>query len=1493
MNYNAIPLSKRLANMGSTINRTQNMQNKEEELPVSEVANQTIDWSGNLNITDPETGYTPMMGSAMNNNSYTIRVLVERGADLHFKDPFRGRTALHIASKFGQNEAVEQLLHFGALINCVDNAGMTPLMHAAKCGHFHTVTLLMDMGSNPNMQDNAGWGAMHHAAKYGHKNILNLLAERGAILRLEDHVEKKTPLIIAAQYGRKESCKILIDKGSDVNFSTVTEGVTALMMAAKEGHKGTVLTLLDCGAQVNQHDIFGWTATHFAASWGRKETVGLLATYGKADLNFQVRSKQSQLAFMNLKNTNTKDGKPNKSKGGKSGGFDLNADEFGVAGVGAGGETPLVVATKGSQIDVINVLIDCGARLDRKSIIDGKTAVAIAAMLGMTASLECLLFRGANVNIPDSQGRTPLMLAAIAGQTGTTSQLLNCFADINCLDNEGETAMDLARKAGTKDAFLEGILASGPLAKANIVPWLEIELPRMKRGSKSGGPSVFMNSLLYDKHGLYQGLLQRSPDCDVYLVHCLVMVAVACKKAADQSPLDRDDLLRKVEVIDKMLNACMSAQALFIDENLGNTLLINKAALTADGAGQNFRTELLAPAFASGPLALCIENQLTNMLNVPQLRYHLGRIFLCCLRDPGPKFYGVGGRKITSYFLRPRYCPAFRFLGEGLSKLALLVFVALVTMDRDGDLTQFHSLVDQNLLKLEAAIMALIISVIIYEVGQIEEKRWAVSASIAFDFKELERTRFRSIFSHFFQDVWRTCDLVSYVLILLWALNKVIISGYSALIISKTTIVPAMPTHTNEDGRIALALAALPLSVGLMRYPCTFFESFGQLLWTIFLHTQDLFKLLVVFAVTCLAFGIAFCGIFANINYGDGPSGTGIEQFSSITSTFRTLFELIFRNFDLTMFDNLEKPQLGILGISMVVMFMLWTVCILFNMIIARIMATHEDYCNRALRMWMLVKARQVQQYLLVFESSPMCMLPPPFNLIPSALYIPHVLYTWRARLYSHRTHCISLAGTVCDKLLFIVFLVPAALVDYLSLLSKSISTGAYITFTFSLLACPIMIVFNIFCLLLKFLNDPVTTLIVKSRLSDGRLRITYGGSRDTTECIGLREKKVVKKARTMPEPSRGSFGQLWGGGGGGGDKQKKGATNSKTKANNKIKPTRKGAKDVTNANNNRDSSSSSSSVDGSISQPRLPASIGGKGTRVLPILRYNEGIYAPVSVAEGKDGGVNTLQGEDVKDGGDSLIIGGDGGGSLPGARLDEESVGDMDDGASVATSLEGGGKRKGLNDGAASVTAESIDDGSVISRVTDDEGSLQRGANNGPNNNNNENYVTLENSNLALSFTPGVTSFVRVPKQHLSLDFPPNRFPRLFLSSERTKIFQPSLPEFLVDDYTAALNENSDRLRGLADQLLTRLGQIEKRQEDQMKDVFEMLVVLMNMTRKVDNQSSGQSIVGDNGSVGLGLGLGLADQSMNFGGGDGNSYFSHGRNEQHKYTHAHIFSP
>lgn len=52
----------------------------------------------------------------------------------------------------------------------------------------------------------------------------------------------------------------------------------------------------------------------------------------------------------------------------------------------------------------------------------------------------------------------------------------------------------------------------------------------------------------------------------------------------------------------------------------------------------------------------------------------------------------------------------------------------------------------------------------------------------------------------------------------------------------------------------------------------------------------------------------------------------------------------------------------------------------------------------------------------------------------------------------------------------------------------------------FLILLAPLGIVNCIGCLLIKFLYEPYAKLIVKSRISDGRLRVSYGQKRDNIE---------------------------------------------------------------------------------------------------------------------------------------------------------------------------------------------------------------------------------------------------------------------------------------------------------------------------------------------------------------------------------------------------------
>ncbi len=86
--------------------------------------------------------------------------------------------------------------------------------------------------------------------------------------------------------------------------------------------------------------------------------------------------------------------------------------------------------------------------------------------------------------------------------------------------------------------------------------------------------------------------------------------------------------------------------------------------------------------------------------------------------------------------------------------------------------------------------------------------------------------------------------------------------------------------EANRLGHALLSLSAIPLSLGLLRYPAAFYRTFGQLTLSIFIVARKLLGFVFVFAATGLGFGIALTGLFSDI-----------DIFRNPATVFRTLFD--------------------------------------------------------------------------------------------------------------------------------------------------------------------------------------------------------------------------------------------------------------------------------------------------------------------------------------------------------------------------------------------------------------------------------------------------------------------------------------------------------------------------------------------------------------------------------------------------------------------------
>jgi hypothetical protein len=102
------------------------------------------------------------------------------------------------------------------------------------------------------------------------------------------------------------------------------------------------------------------------------------------------------------------------------------------------GSTPLILATYGRHLDIVEYLIDHGADVNVKNE-DGNTPLWWAANEGHTELVRCLIDKGADVNAKGEYGYTPLFNAGFNGNLEVFKYLIENGANVNIKSNNGYT----------------------------------------------------------------------------------------------------------------------------------------------------------------------------------------------------------------------------------------------------------------------------------------------------------------------------------------------------------------------------------------------------------------------------------------------------------------------------------------------------------------------------------------------------------------------------------------------------------------------------------------------------------------------------------------------------------------------------------------------------------------------------------------------------------------------------------------------------------------------------------------------------------------------------------------------------------------------------------------------------------------------------------------------------------------------------------------------
>ncbi len=403
-----------------------------------------------------------------------------------------GANTLHFTvpvEKNGEHLKIYRLLSArGATVeeksqNLVDLLKMpTALFDAVKRGDVESVKAELARGADVNGKDETGRTPLVYAAKSGSASIVSLLLEsRAKVDKLSDQKRdcdlSETSLMLASTAGYLSVVKLLLKHGANPteSFDDFSCGDSlgsplsnSLGMAAKNGHVAVFNELLG-KVELSQNSpmapllVLIKFVTEQKPFLEAKNIHAFIARSHPNDTLVQAAAffgKREILKFLISKklNVNTHENMH----------LDYSKDEF-------FDETPLILAIRAKQKEIVNDLINAGADVNSEDKF-GRTALTEAVKNDDLETLKILVGKKAKVNTQiklkcgeeptlkpteayyerldptlekrERKGCSPLMLAAINGNSKTVGFLLEHATSKSLRDFDGRSAYDFAKSKG-------------------------------------------------------------------------------------------------------------------------------------------------------------------------------------------------------------------------------------------------------------------------------------------------------------------------------------------------------------------------------------------------------------------------------------------------------------------------------------------------------------------------------------------------------------------------------------------------------------------------------------------------------------------------------------------------------------------------------------------------------------------------------------------------------------------------------------------------------------------------------------------------------------------------------------------------------------------------------------------------------------------------------------------------------------------------------------
>jgi quinoprotein dehydrogenase-associated probable ABC transporter substrate-binding protein len=188
----------------------------------------------------------------------------------------------------------------------------------------------------------------------------------------------------------------LIEHGADIN-TRFGDGYTPLVNAVRFGFDAVARYLVEHKADVNLADNSHWTPLMYAAWNDDPDMLRVLATHG-------AKLEAADSDAMNALSIAAQNAKVKSATALVEAGADVNH------AAGSGGYTPLMLAATAGSMEIVDVLLKHGAKVNARNS-GGITALMIVAASNQPKIAEALIEAGADAKVKSDDGRTALSIA--------------------------------------------------------------------------------------------------------------------------------------------------------------------------------------------------------------------------------------------------------------------------------------------------------------------------------------------------------------------------------------------------------------------------------------------------------------------------------------------------------------------------------------------------------------------------------------------------------------------------------------------------------------------------------------------------------------------------------------------------------------------------------------------------------------------------------------------------------------------------------------------------------------------------------------------------------------------------------------------------------------------------------------------------------------------------------------------------------------------------